>query len=49
MPISKADSRFYNWKVQRSMQTQSLGGKNHDNILPTIDQRRSHNTSKDKR
>ena len=25
MPISKADSRFYNWEVQRSQQTRSQG------------------------
>ena len=48
MPISKAESRIYNWQVQRSMQTQSLGEKYHDNILPKIDQRRSQNTSKDR-
>ena len=32
MPISKADSRFYNWEVQRSQQTRSQGEMMQQNI-----------------
>ena len=38
LPISKADSRFYNWQVQRSLHTQSQGDNSPDIIHQQIDQ-----------